>query len=144
MSEIIKFEFKKDGNVKFSVKISTGEEPDIDEMTVEELQEYQAQLENMEDGDPKRSILHNALNRTHALLQKKAQMRIEFMNKLRFISDRATEALEVFEAPGYAEQLHEALIQDLNPEEPPDDRGDEDGAAGTGAAEADSTAGTQP
>ena len=108
------------------------------------LQEYQAQLENMEDGDPKRSILHNALNRTHALLQKKAQMRIEFMNKLRFISDRATEALEVFEAPGYAEQLHEALLQDLNPEEPPDDRGDEDGAAGTGAAEADSTAGTQP
>ena len=44
MSEIIKFELKKDDDVKFSVKISTGEEPDIDEMTVEELQEYQAQL----------------------------------------------------------------------------------------------------
>ena len=45
MGEIFKFEFKKDDDVKFSVKTSTGEELDIDEMTVEELQEYQAQLE---------------------------------------------------------------------------------------------------
>lgn len=93
------------------------------------LQEYQSQLETLEDGDPKRSILHNALNRTHALMQKKAQMRVEFINKLRFISDRATEALEAFQAPGFAQQLHEALIRDLNPEEPPDDGGEDDGAA---------------
>ena len=45
MSEIFKFEIKKDDTVKFSIKIRTGEEPDIDEMTVEKLQEYQAQLE---------------------------------------------------------------------------------------------------
>ena len=45
MGEIFKFEFKKDDDVKFSLKISTGEELDIDEMTVQELQEYQAQLE---------------------------------------------------------------------------------------------------
>ena len=45
MGEIFKFEFKKDDDVNFSVKTSTGEELDIDEMTVEELQEYQAQLE---------------------------------------------------------------------------------------------------
>ena len=108
------------------------------------LEEYQAQLDGLEDGDPKRSILHNALNRTHALMQKKAQMRVEFINKLRFISDRATEALEVFQAPGFAEQLHEALLQDLNPEEPPDDGGDDDGAAGTDAAEAGGAEGIEP
>ena len=32
-------------NLKFSIKIRTGEEPDIDEMTIEELQKYQAHLE---------------------------------------------------------------------------------------------------
>lgn len=108
------------------------------------LEEYTAQLEGLEDGDPKRSILQNALNRTHALIHKKAQMKIEFINKLRFISDRATEALEVFEAPGFTQQLHEALLRDLNPEEPPDDGGDDDGAAGTGAAEAGDPGGNGP
>ena len=93
------------------------------------LQEYQAQLETMDDGDPTRSILHNALNRTHALVQKKAQMRMEFMNKLRFISDRATEALEVFSAPGFSAQMHEALVREMNDTQPPDDRGDDGGAA---------------
>ena len=37
-----------------------------------------------------------------ATVGKKAQMKQEFINKLRFLSDRATEALEVFEAPGFA------------------------------------------
>ena len=105
------------------------------------LEEYQAQLEGLEEGDPKRSILQNALNRTHALVQKKAQMKIEFINKLRFISDRATEALETFEAPGFTDQIHEALLRDLSPEEPPDDGGDEDGTAGTDPAEANGNEG---
>ena len=56
MGEIFKFEFKKDDDVKFSVKISTGEEPDIYEMTIEELQKYQAHLEQqiveMDENEP--------------------------------------------------------------------------------------------
>ena len=45
MAEIFKIEIKKTDSFKFSVELSTGEEPDIDEMTAEELQEYKAQLE---------------------------------------------------------------------------------------------------
>ena len=51
MGEIFKFEFKKDDDVKFSVKISAGEDPDIDEMTMEELTtklgELKAELFNL-------------------------------------------------------------------------------------------------
>ena len=43
-------------NLKFSIKIRTGEEPDIDEMTIEEMQKYQAHLEQqiveMDENEP--------------------------------------------------------------------------------------------
>ena len=39
MGEIFKFEFKKDDDVKFSVKISTGEEPDIDDRSCKNVKE---------------------------------------------------------------------------------------------------------
>ncbi len=92
------------------------------------LEEYKAQLEEMEDTDPRRSILRNALGRTNALIAKKAQMKLEFINKLRFVSDRATEALEVFQQPDFSAQLHEALCRELAPE-PPDDGGEDGGTA---------------
>ena len=108
------------------------------------LVQYRGQLKDMPDGDPRRAVLQNAAARTEALISKKAQMRLEFLNKLRFLSDRANEALEVLEHPGFSEALDTALRQALNSgEEPPEDGGDDGQAAGTadGSAPADAEGG---
>jgi len=106
------------------------------------LEQYESQLKDVPEGDPRRAVLQNAVTRTRALIGKKAQMRLEFMNKLRFLSDRATEALEVFEQPGFSQALDAALRQALGEEEPPEDGdgdgqadGAEDGSPPTGGAE---------
>ncbi len=49
--------------------------------------------------------MQNALVRAISLRAKKAQMKNEFINKLRFISDRATETLSELEAAGIEEEL---------------------------------------
>ncbi len=74
--------------------------------------------------DPReKPILQNALVQVLALKAKKAQMKNEFINKLRLLSDRATETLAELEAPGTLEELVSAVWgdreQDLpeNPEE---------------------------
>jgi len=97
------------------------------------LEQYESQLKDIPEGDSRRAVLQNAVARTRALIGKKAQMRLEFMNKLRFLSDRAAEALEVFEQPGFSEALDTALRRALGAEEPPED-GDGDGQA-DGAAD---------
>ena len=90
--------------------------------------QYEQQLSQTEDGR-ERAVLQNALVRTRALLEKKEQMKTEFINKLRLISDRAAEALEEFEAPGFADEIAEALSEpeeEYPPaEEPPPDTGDD-------------------
>ncbi|MCD8331601.1 MAG: hypothetical protein LUB63_03590 [Oscillospiraceae bacterium] len=96
------------------------------------LQTYRAQLERLDEGVPQRSILQNAAGRTEALIAKKAQMKAEFINKLRFVSDRAAEALEVFEQPGFAEALDTALREALTEE---DAEPGEDGDDGTPGAD---------
>ena len=90
------------------------------------LEQYTAQLARTEDGR-ERAVLQNGLVHTRSLLVKKHQMKTEFINKLRLISDRATEALEEFEAPGFIEELAAALS---GPEEllpPPEDEPPETG-----------------
>ena len=67
-----------------------------------------------------RNLLQNAYVRVQALIGKKAQMRNEFINKLRLIADRATEALTLFETPGFADELVQAVNQTEAPPEPPD------------------------
>lgn len=47
-------------------------------------------------------------------------MRNEFINKLRLIADRATEALTLFEAPSFTDELVQAVEQAETPPEPPD------------------------
>lgn len=94
------------------------------------LRQYRGQLSELPDGDPARSILQNAAGRTEALIAKKAQMRVEFINKLRFLSDRATEALADLEEPGFAQALDTALGRAAEPEEPPEEGGEDHGAAG--------------
>ena len=84
------------------------------------VEQYEAQLARSEDGR-ERAVLQNALVRTRALLDKKHQMKVEFINKLRLISDRATEALEEFEAPGFADEIAAALTEPEEEAPPPED-----------------------
>ena len=95
------------------------------------LEQYRQQLAQAGDAGEKQ-VLQNALARTRSLINKKAQMKQEFIQKLRFLSDRATEALAEMEEAGFAEQVARALEQEEVPQEPPEPP--EDGG-GDGAAE---------
>lgn len=95
------------------------------------LEQYRQQLDEAGSTQEK-AALQSAIARMEALVSKKAQMKQEFINKLRFLSDRANEALEVFEAPGFSAQLDQALREAVGAEEPPPDEG---GDGGHGAAD---------
>ncbi len=90
------------------------------------LEEYRDQLAKAGDVQEKTALQHAAA-RMEALIGKKQQMKQEFINKLRFLSDRANEALEAFTEPGFAEELFETLQESLGAEEPPADEGSGDG-----------------
>ena len=83
------------------------------------IEQYGARLRESDDSG-ERQLLQNAYVHAQALLNRKAQMRNEFINKLRFVADRATEALTLFEAPGFAEEVARELEQSEQPPEPPD------------------------
>lgn len=102
--------------------------------------------------DPgQRAALQNALVHARAMIDKKAQTRTEFVNKLRFVSDRAREMLEEFEAPGFVDEVVAAVLADaplpeaqggegygtdnpVPPAEPEDGEGALPGGSETGAA----------
>ena len=108
------------------------------------LEQYRQQLRQAEAGGEK-AALQNAAARMEALLEKKAQMKQEFINKLRFLSDRAAEALAVFSEPGFSQALDQALRESVGAEEPPPDEGGEDGgAAQPGPGAPDGAAGGPP
>ena len=77
-------------------------------------------------------ILQNALVRTLSLRAKKAQMKNEFINKLRFVSDRATQTLAELEAPGFSDELASAVFGygELDLPENPDEGADGDAPNG--------------
>lgn len=108
------------------------------------LEQYRSQLRET-SAPQEKAALQNAIARIEATVGKKAQMKQEFINKLRFLSDRATEALEVFEAPGFAGALDEALRKATGAEEPPPDEegGGDDGTADSGTGPA-ASGGTGP
>ena len=108
------------------------------------LEQYRDQLERTGDVREK-AALQSAIGRMEALIGKKAQMKQEFTNKLRFLSDRASEALEAFEAPGFSAALDQALREAAGAEEPPPEEGgdDGDGAADPGMGPA-APGGTDP
>lgn len=93
------------------------------------LNQYRRQLAGLRPGDPTASVLHNAIVRAEALIAKKAQMKLAFINKLRFLSDRATEALAELEASGAAEALYGALREAESAETPEEGDGDGKGDA---------------
>ena len=91
------------------------------------LEQYSAQLEQTADGR-ERAVLQNGLVHGRSLLTKKRQMKVEFINKLRLISDRAIEAQAEFEAPGFVDEIAEALVTPeeipFPVDEPPPDTGE--------------------
>ena len=112
--------------------------PFLDDSRERELvAQYEAQLSRAAD-ERERAVLQNALVRTRALWNKKKQMKTEFINKLRLISDRATEAQAEFEAPGFVDEIAAAMTESeeaaapleeppeepSSPPEPPPDTGD--------------------
>lgn len=92
--------------------------------------QYRGQMQALPEGDPARPVLLKAAGRAGALIAKKAQMRVEFINKLRFLSDRAVEALADLEQPGFADALDTALRQtlDAGAGQPPEKGGEDHGA----------------
>lgn len=107
------------------------------------LEQYRDRLRT-ESGPEARGALQNAIVRLEGLRAKKAQMKEEFINKLRFLSDRAAEALKELEAPELPGALDAALRQAAGAPEPPPGGGEE-GAGGTeGNAEASPAGAASP
>lgn len=79
--------------------------------------EYREKLAACTDPAEK-PILQNALVTILSLKAKKNQMRDEFINKLRFISDRATETLAELEAPGTLEEIQTSVWGSREPDLP--------------------------
>lgn len=77
------------------------------------LEEYKEKIKLTSDME-ERAVLQNAMLHTRALMDKKAQMKNEFINKLRLISDRATEALAELETPGTQEEIIEMVLDETN------------------------------
>lgn len=95
------------------------------------LAEYRGTLKDPAAGPEARAAYQNAAGRLEALIAKKAQMKQEFINKLRFLCDRAGEALETFSDPGFSQRLDRALRDALDADGT--DGEDADGAADDGA-----------
>ena len=107
------------------------------------LVQYQEQLRGTQDPQEK-AALQNAAARMEALIGKKQQMKLEFINKLRFISDRANEALETFSQPGFAGALDKAL-RETEEDRPLDEGGDgSDGTTNPGEGAPTAPGGTGP
>ena len=94
----------------------------------EMLESYRGQLARSTDAREK-AVLQNGMVQTRALIAKKAQVKNEFINKLRLISDRATEALAELEAPGATEEILSEGLGEITPPEPPENPGGKKNAA---------------
>lgn len=90
------------------------------------LDQYRAQLAGT-TGVEERQVLQNAIVHAEALITRKAQMKNEFVTKLRLISDKAEEALEELQSEDTVNFLTTALETESleeppeTPPEPPDD-----------------------
>lgn len=103
------------------------------------LEEYRARLAQLKGPgcEEERAVLERAQEKTEAIIQKKTQMKRDFLQKLRWLSHCAASA----EAEFSQEEFRWEAARRMTPEDvPPDDGGDDDEDAGqderTGAAEA--------
>ena len=113
--------------------------PFLDMSRERELQtRYRARLSHCADPREK-AVLQNALVQVDALIAKKTQMKDEFINKLRLISDRASETLTELEAPNALDEIVSSAWgdRDMTAEEEPGRGGGDapDGTEGTDAPE---------
>ncbi len=88
------------------------------------LAEYREKLSGAADAQTK-AIYQHAIQKTQALLEKKAQMKQRFIVLLRSISNSAEGALQAFTQPGFAEELVAMQGPEAAPPEPPPDDADE-------------------
>ena len=110
--------------------------PFLDDSRERQLEaEYGEKLAKCTDPREK-PILQNALIQTSELRAKKAQMKNEFISKLRFVSDRATETLAELEAPGVLDEIVSAVWT-------PEDTGTEEGSPPKGDSGADGADGRE-
>ena len=85
--------------------------PFLDQSREKELlEQYRQQLGRTENVQEK-ALLQSAIVRTEALMDKKTQMKTEFIQKLREISDRANEALREFQEPDFVDSLMQDLTE---------------------------------
>lgn len=96
--------------------------PFLDDSRERALLEERRTLLKGECTTEERAILENAAVRAEALIAKKARMKEEFIQKLREVSERATEALEELERPETLEEAAQALSETEAPNPPPDKR----------------------
>ncbi len=107
--------------------------PFLDDRRDRELEaQYREALGSCTDQREK-PVLQNALVQVLALRAKKAQMKNEFINKLRFISDRAIETLTELEAPGIEDDIITSVWETAAAEMPenPDEGAEEDAPDGS-------------
>lgn len=96
------------------------------------LEQYWQSLQTAQTAEEK-ALLHSAIVRTRALVEKKAQMKQEFIQKLRCLSDRANEALAEFQAPDFVDSLMQTLTQEeTNDPDQPEDSGQAGDKGGPG------------
>jgi hypothetical protein len=79
--------------------------------------EYREKLSKCAD-EREKPVLQNGLAQARALRAKKAQMKNEFISKLRFLSDRATETLSELEAPGALDEISASVWGNREPDLP--------------------------
>ena len=100
------------------------------------LAQYQAMLQSEENAD-KRLIISRSIEKTEALIQRKSQMKFQFMHHLRQISNQAEEASVLFEELGFRTALRQSISREFTEGEAPPDGGDDgagaDSAPGDGA-----------
>jgi len=89
------------------------------------LERYNGSLGRLSgQGDAgRRAILEQALKKTQAIIDKKQQLRFNFIQHLRFISDRARQTIEVFEEESFRQALLSRLLEYSPAPAPPDDEG---------------------
>lgn len=74
----------------------------------------------------RRQVLQRAALKTEALIDRKRQMRLRFMQHLRYLSDSAASAATVFNQEEFRQALHNRLADYQPAIPPPDDKGNRD------------------
>jgi len=101
---------------------------------LKKYEKARAQLVGPEAAE-RREILERAYRKTQAMIDKKSQMRFNFIQHLRFISSRAQKAADIFEDETVREELLERLKEYSPGPQPPDGGGGDYGKGDEGGSD---------